>query len=200
MPTTGELIIYVQILEHLDEFFVGVGVGAVAGLEVSQSAFVVFLSESVGGFLCNNNVISQTVSVGRGVATAHVCVEAGDDNGLHTEFVQQNVEVGLEETAVTAFWYHIVFVAEVELWNDIGTRSALDGVVAPQFQLTVNTLDVAVVAEDDGYTGFASCIEQSSSSGNDFTCTVAAESTSYEIIEHVNNKDSGFVQFVHLVN
>ena len=117
-------------------------------------------------------------------------VEAGHHNGLDTEFPQEDVKVCLEESAVSALRDDIVFVGEFQLWNDLGSFCAGDGVVAPKFELAVDAFDVGIVAEDHGNAGGSGRVKKLGCGRNDRFATVTGKSAGDEVIQHIHYKDS----------
>ena len=132
------------------------------------------------------------------MAAAHVRVQAGDDDGLDAQLLQEDVQVGLEETAVTALGHHVILVAETQLRDDLGAGRALQGVVAPELQLAVDAGQVAVVAENHGHALLAGGFQQGGGSGDDGAAAIAAQGAGDEVVEHVNDQDGGMIEFVHI--
>ena len=128
-----------------------------------------------------------------------MCVQAGDDDSLDTKFLQENVKVCLEKAAVTAFRNNVILIAELELRDNLCTGCAFDSVVSPDDEFTVNTGKVTVVAENNGNALFTGCVKKTSSGRNYGLATVTSKRSSYEVIEHVNDQDCGFVQFIHFI-
>ena len=180
-------------LEHLDQLGVGIGVGAVAGLEVGETVEVVLLGEGVGGLFGDDHVVAKAEGVGGGVAHAHVGVEAGHHNGLDTELAEEDVKVGLEESAVSALRNNIVFVREFKFGNDLGAFGAGDSVVAPDLELTVNPFDVSVVAEDHGNASGSCRVKKLCGGWYDRFATVTGQRAGDEVIQHIHYKDSRLV-------
>ena len=131
------------------------------------------------------------------MAAAHMGMQSRDDHSLHTKFLQQDVKIGLEEAAVTAFGHHIVLFAEIQLGNHLSPLCTGDGVVAPDEELTVDAWQVGIIAEDDRNTGLACSIKQLSCGGNDGTAAVAAQCTSDKVVQHVDDQNGGFLKFFH---
>ena len=188
-----------KCLKCCDEFLVAVGIGTVASFQIGQTIDVVLLGERVGGFLGDDHIVAQTESVGSGVAAAHVGMQTRHHNRFHAEFSKQNVEVGLEETAVAALGHYVVLFAEIQFGNHLGALRAGNGVVAPDDEFAVDAFAVRIVAEDDGNASLTSRVEQLCGSGNDGAASVASQSARYEVVEHINNENGGFVQFFHFV-
>ena len=102
-------------LERSDEFLVGVGVGAVAGLQICKTVEVVFLCKGVGSLFCHYDIVSETEGICGGVAYAHVGVKPRHDDSLDAKFLEENVEISLEEAAVASLRHYIVLLTEVQL-------------------------------------------------------------------------------------
>ena len=83
---------------------------AVHVVQIFDADFVVFLGEGVRSIFGNNHVVAELVSVCAGVTYAHVSVKTCHDYGVNAEFSQQQVEIGVEKSAVTAFGYNVVDV------------------------------------------------------------------------------------------
>ena len=75
-------------------------------------------------------------------------VEAADDDGLDAQFLEQDVEVGLEEAAVTAFRNDEVFLVDGEFGNDFRAGGSDDGVVAPDLEFTVDAGTVSLSSSE----------------------------------------------------
>ena len=186
--------------EHGYKLLVRVGVGAVAGLQVGQTIQVVLLGEGVGRLLGHNDIIAEAEGVGRGVAHAHVGMQARHYDRLYAELAQQDVEVGLEESAVTALGHDIVFVREFEFGDHLGTLGAGDGVVAPDLEFTVDAGNVGIVAEDYGNTSLAGSVQKFGRGRYDGFGAVACERAGHEVVEHVDNENRRVVEFFHFVS
>lgn len=65
-------------------------------------------------------------------------VETGHDYSLDSEFSKENVEVCLEESAISALRDDKVFFRNFQLRNDLSTLGADDCVVSPDGELAVN--------------------------------------------------------------
>ena len=104
-----------NVLEHFDEFLVCVGISTVALLQIGETRYVVLLGERICRLLRHYNIVAEAVGISRGVAHAHVGMEARHDNGLYAKLTKEHIEVGLEETAVAALGNNIVALRE---WYD----------------------------------------------------------------------------------
>ena len=124
-------------------------------------------------------------------------VKAGDDDRLDTQFLEEDVQVRLEEAAVAALRDHIVAGLRGQFGNHLGAGRALDGVVAPDLQFAVDAGKVAVVAINHGNTLFAGRLQQAGGGGKDFHGAGAADGTGHEVVEHVDDQDGGMVEFFH---
>ena len=130
-----------MFLEGCNQFFIRVSVGAVAGLQISEAVQIVFFGKGVCCFLSDYNIITQAECICGSVPDAHVGMETGHNDGLDSKFLQKDVQVGLEEAAVTSLGYYKVLVAELQFRDDFGTRGACYCVVSPDLQFTVYSGD-----------------------------------------------------------
>ena len=126
-------------------------------------------------------------------------VQTGDDHGLDAQFLEQDIEIGLEEAAVAALGHDIVLVAQLQFRNHLGAGRALEGVVAPELELLVDAGQVAVVAENDGNALLAGGPEQALGGGDDGFAAVAGKRTGHEVVEHVNDQDGRMIQMFHIL-
>ena len=128
------------------------------------------------------------------MADAHVGVKAGHDDCIDAELLEEDVEVGLEESAVAAFGNDIVLVAKFKLGDDLGSGGACHGVLAPDLEFAVDLRQVAVIAEDDGDAGFAGSVEKFSGGGNDVDGPFTSEGAVNEVLKHVDNQHSSVIE------
>ena len=127
-------------------------------------------------------------------------MEAGDHHGLDAQFLQEDIQVGLEESAIAALGDDEVGRGGFQFGNDVGSGGALDGVVAPKLQFTVDSGKVAIIAEDDRHAGGTGRIQKAGSSRNNLPGAVAAQGTGHEVVEHVNDQNRRMIQFFHFSN
>ena len=95
----------------------------------------------------------------------------------------------MEETAVASLGNDIVALAESELGNDFRALGARYRVVAPEFELVVDALEMSVVAEDDRYVLLSCAVEQFCGLGDYCKTSVALECAGDEVVEHINDKN-----------
>lgn len=183
--------------ERSDEFLVGVGVGTVAGLQICKTVEVVFLGKGVGSLFCHYDIVSETEGICGGVAYAHVGVKPSHDDSLDAKFLEENVEISLEEAAVAPFRYHVILVAEIELRYHLGSLSSGYGVVAPDLQFAVDARAVCIIAENYWYSRLAGSVEELCGSRDDCFSPVASKCSGHEVVKHVDYENRRFVKFVH---
>ena len=123
-----------------------------------------------------------------------MCVQSGHYDGVYTEFLEEDVQVGLEEAAVTAFRDDIVLFAEFQFRNDFGTGGADDGVVTPEGKFLVYPGTVCVIAENDRQTSLAGGVEQARGGGDDGYRPFTGEGAVNEVLEHVDDQHGGMVE------
>src|SRR6266545_121657 len=101
------------------------------------------------------DVVVPLVSVSEGVVHADVGQPADQQQGLHVEASQQDLEVGAEEARVAPFGDEVVTLAWAELLDEFGARVALqtmDALLAVQLPTEVHEVStVDLLGEDDRY-------------------------------------------------
>ena len=131
------------------------------------------------------------------MADTHVGMQSGHDYRADSEFPQKDVEIRLEETAVSAFRNYIISFGQIQFRNDFRPFRPGNRMVAPYLQLAVNARNMGVIAEYDRHAGLARRIEKSGRSRNYGLGPVARKGACHEIIQHVYDKNSRFVQLFH---
>src|SRR5574344_1753070 len=112
-----------------------------------------------------------------------MCVKSCHNYGLHAEFGQKNIKVGLEETAIATFRDDVVGFGNLELRNYLGAWSSGNGVISPKFEFSINSFDVCVVAEDNWYAGSSGCIQKTSCGWDDGFAPVTGKGSCYKVVE-----------------
>ena len=183
-----------------DQLVIGDSVGSVAGLQVSETVLVILFCEGIHALLGGDDIVAEAESVGRSVAHTHVGVESGHYDGLDTKLFEEDVKVGLEESAIAPLRYDKIFLLGSQLRDDLRSGSTGDGVVSPDQELAVDDRDMTVVAVDHGNPFLARGLKEASGGRNDSSGAVAAEGAGHEVVEHVNDKDGRMIQFFHFLD
>jgi hypothetical protein len=99
------------------------------------------------------DVVVPLVGVGEGVVHADVGQPADQQQGLHVEAPQQDLELGAEEARVAPLGDEVVALPRAELLDELGARVALeamDALVAVQLPTEVHQVPpVDLLGEDD---------------------------------------------------
>ena len=76
------------------------------------------------------------------------------------EFTKKNIQISLEETAITAFRNNIIGIARPQFGNYFGAFRSGNRMVAPKLQFFVNALKMRIVTKNDRNVMCTSSIKQ----------------------------------------
>ena len=129
------------------------------------------------------------------MAHAHVSMQSCHDNSLDAKFLEENVEVSLEESAVSALRNHVVLFALIQFRYDLSAWCAGNCMVSPQFQFTVYTLDMGIITEDHRNSCSTRCIKKRSGCRYYSFSSVTGKRPCNKVIKHINYKNCWFFKF-----
>jgi len=121
-------------------------------------------------------------------------VQAGHNDGVDPELLEQDVEAGLEEAAIAAFGDDEVLVAKLKFGDNLGSGGTDHSVLTPYLELTVDLGEMRIVAENDGDAGLAGGVEKSGSGGYDVDGPLASEGTIDKILKHIDDQHCGVAE------
>lgn len=76
------------------------------------------------------------------MANAHVCVKPRHNHRIYPEFAKKQIQIRLEETAVTTFRDNVIPFAKVKFGDYFCPFCPRNRVITPEFKFVVNPLSI----------------------------------------------------------